>query len=180
MSKFRYNGFPTFFLTGLLKYGLLVIGVGIIVILSFLLIKEKYFQNSDKKRNIKTNESVENRTENLNLEKQQTNRNLRLAVAHDLGQDLKTITKKVTPEIIRSTMNSINWNEFHIVQLEEENDNALHVSGSLSDDGLASGFVTENDHIVLVKPIETVDQMTEILLNFVKGENIWRNNYEYK
>ena len=40
-SRSRYKGFPAFILTGLLKYGLLVIGIGISTILSFLLIKEK-------------------------------------------------------------------------------------------------------------------------------------------
>jgi len=40
-EKGRYGGFPTFFLTGLFKYGLLVIGISIIIILSFLLIREK-------------------------------------------------------------------------------------------------------------------------------------------
>jgi len=39
-EKGRYGGFPTFFLTGLFKYGLLVIGIGIIIITSFLLIRE--------------------------------------------------------------------------------------------------------------------------------------------
>ena len=41
MNKLKYKGFPTFFLTGLFKYGLLVVGTGIIMILTFLLIKEK-------------------------------------------------------------------------------------------------------------------------------------------
>ena len=41
MSKFRYDGFPTFFLTGLLKYGLLIVGIGIIIILTFMLIRER-------------------------------------------------------------------------------------------------------------------------------------------
>lgn len=41
MSKFRYDGFPTFFLTGLLKYGLLVYGIGNIIFLSIMLIKAK-------------------------------------------------------------------------------------------------------------------------------------------
>ena len=41
MSKLRYDGFPTFFLTGLLKYGLLLVGIGIIIILTFLLIRER-------------------------------------------------------------------------------------------------------------------------------------------
>ena len=40
-EKGRYGGFPTFFLTGLFKYGLLVIGISIIIIMSFLLIREK-------------------------------------------------------------------------------------------------------------------------------------------
>ena len=40
-EKGRYVGFPIFFLTGLFKYGLLVIGIGIILILSFLLTREK-------------------------------------------------------------------------------------------------------------------------------------------
>jgi hypothetical protein len=40
-EKGRYGDFATFFLTGLFKYGLLVIGISIITIQSFLLIKEK-------------------------------------------------------------------------------------------------------------------------------------------
>ena len=40
-EKGRYGGFPTFFLTGLFKYGLLVIGISIIIIMSFLLIKQR-------------------------------------------------------------------------------------------------------------------------------------------
>jgi len=39
-NKLRYKGFATFLLTGLFKYGLLAIGIGVIIILSFLLIKE--------------------------------------------------------------------------------------------------------------------------------------------
>lgn len=40
-EKGRYGGFPTFFITGLFKYGLLVIGISIITIMSFLLIRER-------------------------------------------------------------------------------------------------------------------------------------------
>jgi len=40
-EKGRYGGFPTFFLTGLFKYGLLTIGISIIIIMSFLLIRER-------------------------------------------------------------------------------------------------------------------------------------------
>jgi len=40
-NKLRYSGFVTFLLTGLLKFGLLVVGIGIFIILTFLLIKER-------------------------------------------------------------------------------------------------------------------------------------------
>ena len=40
-EKSRYGGFPTFFLTGLLKYGLLVLGISNIIIMSFIIIREK-------------------------------------------------------------------------------------------------------------------------------------------
>lgn len=135
------------------------------------------------KRNSKTIEFAENKSELRNGKIRQEKRDLKLTVSYDYGENTKTISEKATAEIIKSTMKSINWNEFHIVQLEDENGDgykALHVSGSLGDDGLASGFVTDDDHILMVKPIETVDQMTEILLDFLKGEDVWRNKYEYK
>ena len=40
-EKGRYGGFPTFFLTGLLKYGLLALGIFNIIIMSFIIIREK-------------------------------------------------------------------------------------------------------------------------------------------
>ncbi|WP_242203233.1 hypothetical protein [Aestuariivivens insulae] len=141
------------------------------------------FSSWNSKRNLKTNKIVRNQIENLITEKQETIRTLTLVVAYDFGQNLETITEKATPEIIKSTMDSINWNEFHMVQLEDESDNGfkgLHVSGSLVEDGLASGFVTDDDHILMVKPIKTVKQMTEILLDFLEGEEYWRSKYEYK
>jgi hypothetical protein len=40
-EKGRYGGFPTFFLTGLFKYGLLIIGISIIIVMSYFLIRER-------------------------------------------------------------------------------------------------------------------------------------------
>ena len=135
------------------------------------------------KRNSNPHGIAENKTELRNHEILQEKRDLKLIITYDYGEKTEIITEKATAEIIKSTMKSINWNEFHIVQLEDKNADgykALDVGGSLGDDGLASGLMTDDDHILLVKPLETVDQMTEILLDFLKGEEIWRNKYEYK
>ena len=40
-EKGRYGDFATFFLTGLFKYGLLIMGISNIIILSFLLVRKK-------------------------------------------------------------------------------------------------------------------------------------------
>ena len=40
-SRFRYSGFPEFLLLNLIKYGLLILGVASILIISFFLIRQK-------------------------------------------------------------------------------------------------------------------------------------------
>lgn len=45
-NRGRDNGFVAFILTGLFKYGLLVVGLSIIIILTFLLIKERISKDS--------------------------------------------------------------------------------------------------------------------------------------
>ena len=152
-------------------FGVLAL-IGIVVLISW-----------NSKRNSNTLKIAQKKTELRNAETRQEKRDLKLTVSYNYGETTKTVSEKATVEIVKSTMKSTNWNEFHIVQLEDENGDgykALHVSGSLGDDGLASGFVTDDDHILLVKPLKTVDQMTEILLDFLKGEEIWQNKYEYK
>ncbi|BCY29613.1 hypothetical protein KK2020170_24810 [Flavobacterium okayamense] len=47
-NKLRYNGFVTFIITGLIKYGLLFYGIFIIIILSLLLIKEQISDDTKK------------------------------------------------------------------------------------------------------------------------------------
>ena len=44
-NKLRYSGFPEFLILNLIKYGLLIFGVANILIISFLLIREKQKTN---------------------------------------------------------------------------------------------------------------------------------------
>ena len=105
---------------------------------------------------------------------------MRLVVALDFGQDLKTITEKATSELIESTMKSVDWKKFHAVYLEDINGNMVDVSGSLFDDGLSSSYVNDDVHLLKENPPESVVEMTEILLDFLKGEEIWQNKYKYE
>ena len=120
--------------------------------------------------------------EQTHSEGRQEQRTLKLTITKGFGGDEKTVSENVDSKVIVETMQSTNWNNFHIVQLEDLNSKgfkALHVSGSFKD-GFASGLVTDDDHILLGKEIKTADQMTEILLDFLKGEEVWRNKYKYE
>lgn len=75
------------------------------------------------KRNSNTLKIAENKTELWNVENPQEKRDLKLKVSYNYGETTKTISEKATAEIVKSTMKSTNWNEFHIVQLEDENGN---------------------------------------------------------
>lgn len=110
----------------------------------------------------------------------EVNRKLKLIVVYDFGETSKLISEKPTSGIIISTMKSIDWEKFHVVYLEDENGNMMDVSGSLFEDGLASGFVNDNVHLLKVNPINSVEEMTGILIDFLKGEDFWKNKHKYE
>jgi hypothetical protein len=151
--------------------------IGVLVLFGIITLSSFYA-----KRKIRTRDIERFKIEETHSEIRQEQRILKLTVTTGFGGDEKTISENANSEVIVETMQSTNWNKFHIVQLEDLSSKgfkALHVSGSF-EDGLASGLVTDDDHILIVKKIKTVDQMTEILLDFLKGEEIWRDKYKYR
>ncbi len=131
-------------------------------------------------RSSKKTETLENKTFQPNSENRQQNRVLKLVVLYDFAQTSKIISEKATEELIEKTMKSIDWEQFHAVYLEDKNGNMMDVSGSLHEDGLASSYVNDDIHLLKVNPPETVEEMTEILVDFLKGEGFWRNKYKYE
>ena len=107
-------------------------------------------------------------------------RKLRLVVSYGFGDSSKTITENATTEIIKQTMKTIDWTQFHIVYLEDELDNSLDVGGSLYEDGLASGIHTYNSEILKVPPPKSVEEMTDILVTYLKGEKSLKDKYKYE
>ena len=107
-------------------------------------------------------------------------RHLVLTVTSNFSDQTKTISTNATQKIIETTMKALNWNEFQIVILKDRRGNMLDVSGSLYEDGLSSSY--SNDDFILLKeePPESVKEMTQILVDFLKGEDVWRNKYNYE
>lgn len=130
--------------------------IGTIALIGVVILRSFYTSPKAKKSNIEESK-IEEKASGIQQEK----RILKLTVTSGFGGEEKTISDNVNSEIIIETMKSTNWKKFHVVQLEDISSKgfkALHVSGSF-EDGLASGLVTDDDHILMTKSIETVDQM---------------------
>ncbi len=113
-------------------------------------------------------------------------KNLKLFVLNDFkgnpdkisDNDLIMISEKATSEIIENTMSSLDWKKFNVVQLKNKN-NDVFVSGS-SEYGFHSGYRNGGFEILKKNPVTSIEEMTEILLSFFKGENTWVDEYKDK
>ena len=98
----------------------------------------------------------------------------------DCGEEIKTVSENPNPAIVECTMGTINWKEFHVVQLKDQEYNALHLGGSLKEQKFGSGYVTHLNHRVKIEPPKSVEEMTQILIDFLENEDYWRQKYVYR
>ncbi|MCU0836864.1 MAG: hypothetical protein MUC77_20925 [Chromatiaceae bacterium] len=99
---------------------------------------------------------------------------MRLEVTSDYGATTTEISDRATPELIKETMASLDWQRFHQVQLSKANGEWLEVGGSLNpDEGLAVTW-EEAGELEVIAPA-SVAEMTEFLLGFLSGNDEWRN-----
>lgn len=95
----------------------------------------------------------------------------------------KIITEKATPQIIKNTIASIDWKQPTFISLIDtiNYDCSLQVSGVSTKQKLsleATLFPYEKENVYV--DLETVEQVTQALIYFLKGEDVWRNEYEKK
>jgi hypothetical protein len=105
----------------------------------------------------------------------------KLYVSYGFEDNTVLISENVTPEIIKKTMNSIDWNSFHLVWLENNKDsNFVEVGGSLFEDGLSASFNTDDMNYLKEPYPISIEEMTEILITYLHGEKVLRSKYLFK
>jgi hypothetical protein len=98
---------------------------------------------------------------------------MRLEVISNYGATTTVISDRATPELIKETMASLDWQQFHQVQLSKPNGEWLEVGGSLNpDEGLAVSWEEAGD-LEVIAPA-SVTEMTSFLLAFLSGGDDWK------
>jgi hypothetical protein len=107
--------------------------------------------------------------------------NLKLIVMVGFGDSSIVISENATPQIIKETMNSIDWEKFHLVLLDNEEDStSLDVGGSLYEDGLSASFNTYDMNYIKEPYPRSVEEMTEILITYLQGKEALRKKYLFE
>ena len=106
---------------------------------------------------------------------------MRLRVFSDYGASEQVVTEDATPETVKNTMNSVNWQEFHQIVLDSPNGNMMEVGGSLNpDDGLSVLYQENGSQSVIKVPPTSVDEMTSLLLSYLSGTNDWKTGNQWE
>ena len=106
---------------------------------------------------------------------------LKLYVISQYGKVEKTITESPTIEIIKNTMNTLDWKKFHQVILEKENKDFIEVSGSLDPaDGFSSLFQEGGKQYVIKIPPHSTLQMENILISYFYQDNKWKDDNSWE
>lgn len=100
---------------------------------------------------------------------------MRLRILSDYGARERVVSEDATPEIIESTMNSLDWEGFHQVVLERSKGDSLEVGGSLNpEDGLSALREENGTQKVISDPPTSVGEMTAILLSYLSQGDKWK------
>lgn len=102
-----------------------------------------------------------------------------IRVTSDYGSNEILRQANTTVEIIEETMNSLNWNEFQIVNLSRNDKDWISLSGNLSDEGLVCVYEENNEVYMIETPPNTIKEMKDILISYYEGDGKFKKKYKF-
>jgi len=105
---------------------------------------------------------------------------MKLTVLYNYGTKLKLVSEDATDHQIIETMNTIDWNKFTQVVLEQNNGDHIEVGGSLGSDGLSVMYSERQRQYFIVRPPDSVVEMTRILLSYHSGDGIYKEENKFE
>ena len=108
-----------------------------------------------------------------------SNQQMELLVISDYGSKEEIKKTNVSLQEIQKIMDDINWEHFHQVILSRSENDFIEVGGNLNEDGLACIFEKNNEQFVIDEAPTSVEQITEILISYFKGEEEFLRKYKF-
>jgi hypothetical protein len=105
----------------------------------------------------------------------------RLTVISDYGENEQLISEAASNADVVEQMQSLDWNGFHQVILQQENGDLIEVGGSLNpDDGFSIIYLENEEEFVVKEPPTNVEQMLETLTLYLAADPRWKTQYEWE
>lgn len=102
---------------------------------------------------------------------------MKLRVISDHGSTEFVVADEVTPELVRSTVESLDWNQFHQVVLEQSNGNWFEAGGSLDpSDGFSLMYDEAGQQVIIEVPPANVETLVVALLHYLSGDEKWKES----
>ena len=105
---------------------------------------------------------------------------MKLVLISNYGDESQIIADMATKEIIHQIINSLDWNDFYLLNLEKNDNDYISVGGNLKDDGLSVFYQENNDQYVIKDAPGTITEMENILISYLNQDDNWKNNNEWQ
>lgn len=87
--------------------------------------------------------------------------------------------KNISIQLIKESMNRLDWNNYHQVILSKNENDWIEVGGNLTIDGLSCMYEENNEQFVIDIAPTTVEQMIDILLSYYNGDEKFKVKYKF-
>jgi hypothetical protein len=96
-----------------------------------------------------------------------------LQVAEPPECNVRVITADPDPNLIASTVFGLAWSDITFVELWVDDEHSMCGSGSLRH-GLAGSYWEGDRQYVSERPLDSLEEMVELLQSYRAGDNKWR------
>ena len=100
---------------------------------------------------------------------------MKLFVTKGWTGEQELISEEPTEQDISKLLNSLDWQDFNSVQLQQDKKNFLNVSGNISPDGLSIFFEEHGTQYVSKDAPETISQLEKTLKLYFRGDMRFKN-----
>ena len=107
-------------------------------------------------------------------------RSMKLWALSNYGETEQLISNRANEALIKSSINSLNWKEFHQVILEKSSGDFIEVGGSLGEDGLSAIYQKDEEQFVIISKPKSVEELTSILVLYFKDHEELIQKYKFE
>lgn len=105
-------------------------------------------------------------------------------VISGMGETQQLISSEISEDVVSRTLRELDWpHGFYQVFVVRSRGVSMEVGGSLdAEHGLSAMYRNRGEHVeaVIVVPPASISDLERILLSFARGDDDWKDEYEFR